>query len=114
MIDKDLIQVLTILAYIICCSAVCIGIHASFQYKYSIIDNKFEFKMLFGGVARLLDRKNLPDFITYPLYKCPACMTTIYTPLTWFCLGNSFTPELLVVWAAVGGVNWFIAQNYNV
>lgn len=104
---------MTLAETILICSAVCIGVHASFQYKYSFIDQKFEFKMLFGGVARFLDRLGLPDFITYPLYKCPTCMTTIYTPLTWFCLGNSFSHDLLVVWAAVGGVNWFIAQNYN-
>lgn len=95
------------------CSAVCFGAYSAFQYEWSYIDQEYEFKMIFGGVAMFLD-KYLPEHIKMPIYGCPVCMTTIYTPLTWFCLGNEFTPLILPVWVGVAGINWLIVKNLEV
>jgi len=103
-----------LLLTIIINSAVCIGIHAAFQYKFDLVENKFEFKMILGGFAYWMDR-NLPEFFQKPIYSCPACMATLYSPLVWFYfLGLPFDPMYFAAWIGTAGVNWFVAQNYNV
>lgn len=110
MIDK-LITLLIELLSIPISSAVCLGVHVSFQYKWSIIDNDFEWSMIFGRLARTLDQL-LPEFITKPFYKCPPCMSTVWTPIVWFYFLNlPFDPMFFAAWIGTAGINNLISSN---
>jgi len=87
------------------------GVYASFYYRYNAIDDKAEDQMIFGDIAFWLDKK-LPLKIIKPLYGCPACMSTVWTPIVWFVfLGLDFDREIFVVWVVVAGLNYLIGKK---
>jgi hypothetical protein len=96
-------------------SIVVFGIYAAFRYEWNYIDQKYDSKMIFGGIAKFLDDHKLPEFFKKPLYGCPVCMPTLYTPMVWFLfLSLPFDMTYFIVWIGTAGINWLIVKNLEV
>lgn len=94
--------------------AVTFGVYAAFRYEYNLIDNRIENAQIFGVIACHLDGF-LPEIIRKPIYGCPPCMATVWTPIVWFVfLGLPFDLMVFAAWLGVAGINWLIVKNLEV
>lgn len=90
------------------------GVYAAFRYKYNLVDKRLEDVMILGRVAYWLDGF-LPEIIRKPLYGCPPCMSTVWTPIMWFVIFQfPFDIKIIAAWLVVSGINWLIVHNLEV
>lgn len=90
------------------------GVYAAFRYNYNLIDNRLEDVMILGHLAYWLDGF-LPELIRKPIYGCPPCMSTVWTPFMWFVIFQfPFDIKIIAAWLVVAGINWLIVKNLKV
>lgn len=87
------------------------GAYVAFQYEYSAVDQKVTDANVLGYVAYWLDGF-ISDFWRKPLYGCPACMSTVWTPIVLSLIFQlEFSFDYFIAWIGTAGLNYLIGKK---